>query len=155
MEKFEDCFSHSIKTFKLADHLVQVTYPLIKDPKLLLNSMENIYSSLEKAMEGLLYYEYYYKRIPYLPKEFELRFNILKQHLAKKYNLSPDHINLIREIREIILLHQKSKVEFRKHDEYIICNGDYSLKRISLPQVKEYLKKTKEFLKQVYPLLKK
>ena len=52
----------------------------------------------------------------------------------------------IQDLKEVIVLHRKSKVEFRRKDTFIICQEDYSTISISAAQLKEYIKTTKEFV---------
>jgi hypothetical protein len=52
----------------------------------------------------------------------------------------------IQELKELIELHRKSTVEFRRKDSFIICQDDYSVVTINIRQIKESIKTAKEFM---------
>ena len=58
-----DLINKANQSFKVADHIAYVTYPLVKDNKLIITVTENLAESLTKAIESLLFYERMYKRI--------------------------------------------------------------------------------------------
>ena len=64
MEKYEEIRDKAIKNIKIADHMLTQTYPLVKDPRLLLTVLENVFLSLTNAIGALLYFERLYKRVP-------------------------------------------------------------------------------------------
>ena len=58
MQKFNNFVLEANKKFKLADHIAYVTYPLLKETKLLLTILENTNKSLILALNAYLYYDY-------------------------------------------------------------------------------------------------
>lgn len=145
MEKFQLLREEASKNYRMADHMLSVTYPLIQDTKLLLGVTENIFLALVQAMSSLLYYERLFKLVPHFNDDFESKFHTLHQKRIH-YNISQEYFNLMIELKEIILLHKTSPVEFRKKDRFIICTNNYKVKAITAYQLKNYLKKTREFL---------
>jgi len=145
MEKFQLLKEEALKNYRIADHILNVTYPLIKDTKLLLGVTENLFLALTQAMSSILHHDRLFKLVPPFHDNFESKFNLLHQKRSR-YNIQQEHLDLMLELKEIILLHKKSPVEFRKKDRFIICTKNYKVKAITANQLKNYLKKTKGFL---------
>ena len=87
MEKLVELVSKMNKSFKTADHLAFVTFPLLKDPKLLVQIIWNLNKSLNLGMEALLYYERMYKRIGMYPENFMMRFEIFQKKVVPRYRV--------------------------------------------------------------------
>lgn len=145
MEKFQELREEAWDNFKKADHMLMVTYSLIGDSKLLLNVMDNLFLALSKAMGALLYYDLVFKQIQPFEDNFEGKFKVFKE-VVRKHRIEPKYAQLIQEIKETVRLHKISPVEFRKKDRYIICTDNYRLVPITANQLKDYTKKTKEFI---------
>jgi len=146
MEKFQLLRQESVKNYQVADHLLTVTYPLLKDTKLLLGVTDNMFSALNNAMSSVLYHERLFKLVPLFEDTFESKFNIFRYKCVPRYKINPEYIDLIQEIGEIITLHKRSPIEFKRKDRFIICSKNYQMKGITTYQLKLYLQKTKEFL---------
>ena len=71
MQNIAKTIEDANKLFKTADHLTYVTYPLLKDNKLIITIIENLSEATTKAMDAVLYYEKYYKRIMHFPSDFK------------------------------------------------------------------------------------
>lgn len=90
------------------------------------------------------FFERYWKNIPPFPDNFESKFNIFKMQLAGKYSLK-EYLPMILQIRDIITNHKQSPVEFARKNVFVICSDDFRLQTITIDQIKEFIKKTKEF----------
>jgi hypothetical protein len=146
MEQFQTERDEAIKKLKLADHMLSITYQLVQDPKLLLAVMENIYSAMEKAMSSVLYYERLFKRIPPFTDNFESKLGMFKNKVMNKYKISDDYIKTMQELREIIVEHKHSPVEFARKDKFVICSDNYKMKTISTQEIKKYVATAKLFI---------
>ena len=149
MEKYEELRDMARKKIQIADHMLTMTYPMVKDPKLLLAVMENIFLALTNSIGSLLHYERNYKRVPPFQDTFVSKFNIFKQKCAGKHNIDEEMILMIQEIKDIILQHKKSPVEFTRNDSFVICSDDYKMKTISLEKMKDYISKSKLFVQNI------
>ena len=147
MEKFQLLRQESFKNYHVADHILTVTYPLIKDTKLLLGVTDNMFLALNNAMSSVLHHERLFKLVPIFEDTFESKFNIFRYKCVPRYKINQEYIDLIQELQEIIYLHKKSPMEFRRKDRFIICTKNYQMRGITTNQLKIYLQKTKEFLK--------
>ena len=148
MEKFQELREISNKKILLADHILTQTYPLLKDPKLLLAATENIFLSYTNSVGSLLYYERLFKRIPNFNDTFESKFRLLRD-IYEKYEIKQEDINTIKEIKDIILQHRKSPMEFSRDDQFVICSDDYNMKTISIDDLKKMIKNAKDFIRKV------
>lgn len=155
MEKFQELRELSKKKVTLADHILTQTYPLLKDPKLLLATLENVFLAYTNAMASLLYYERLFKRIPPFQEDFEGKLKAFRNECANKYGIKQEDINIIKEIKDIIVNHRKSPIEFSRQDKFIICSEDYSLKTIDVEKLKKMIINTKEFIKKISDITSK
>lgn len=154
MEDVSALLRESNLLLQRADHLLYITYPLIKDNKLLISILENLSSSLIKAMEAVLYYERMYKRIDMFADSFEVKFDIFKEKCAKTYNIEREFVVLIEDLKKIVNERRKSKIEFIRKDKYIICSNNYATKILTIDKLKEYLNTSKLFIRKVNTILK-
>jgi len=148
MEEFQRARDKAGEKLKLADHMLTQTYPLVKDPKLLLAVIENIFLALTSGIASILYYERTFKNIPPFVDNFENKFNLFKEKCVPKYNLRKEYIELISEIKEAVIAHRKSPIEFARKDNFVICSDNYKLKTITIEQIKKHIDLTKTFLKE-------
>ncbi len=149
-EKYQLEQERALKNIKLAEHMLSVTYPFVKDPKMLLTIIENIFLAMTSAMGSLLYLDRLYKQIPPFHKNFESKIYLFENVYLKKLSLNSDHLLAMKDLKEIILLHRQSKVEFSKGGEFIICSDQYdNLRKINQKTVSDYLEKAKIFIEQI------
>ncbi|MCK4521930.1 MAG: hypothetical protein KAU20_05115 [Nanoarchaeota archaeon] len=146
MERFQELRDRAKKKIMLADHIITQTYPLIKDPKLLLSAIENIFLALTNSMGSLLHYERLFKRIPPFQDTFDSKFNIFKERCVEKYNIKQDYISVIKELKDIIIEHKKSPMEFVRNDRFVICSDNYRMKTIDIDKIKKMMHITKDFV---------
>jgi len=149
MEKYEELRGYANKQIKVAEHMLTMTYPLVKDPKLLLAVIERVFASLNNAMSAVLHYEWTYKRIPSFPESFEARFDLFKARCARRYNLSPECVTMIQSVRDLINEHKRSPVEFTRKNKFVICSDDYRMRTVSVDQMKEFITKAKVFIGEI------
>ncbi|MAF50632.1 MAG: hypothetical protein CMH64_00940 [Nanoarchaeota archaeon] len=152
--EYRDLVKGAIRSIKRADHLTYMTLPLVKDNKLILSIMENIQLSFLQGMDALLEYERLYKRIMPLPQNFESRFDIFRDKLINKYDITSQEVELIRMLRETIQAHKSSPIEFSRPDKFVICSENYRMKTISVQEIKQYILAAKSFLRKVENIVK-
>ena len=155
MEKFQELRDTANKKLKLADHILTMTYPMVNDPKLLLSAIENLFLAFTYAMSSLLYYERLFKRVPPFSDNFKNKFELFKDKCSKKYNIDDEMIKTMQDIREIIVAHKKSPIEFQRKESLIICDGDYRTRTISAGMIKVYVEKAKLFIKNISAIVSK
>jgi hypothetical protein len=153
MQKFSNLVLEANKKLKLADHIAYVTYPLLKETKLLLTILENTNKSLILALNAYLHYDHLYKRISHIPESLGDKLDIFERSSAKRYNLE-GYKQLILEINEILKKHKDAPVAFVKKDKLVICSKNYKIKTLEIEDAKMYLSKAKPFILRLHNILK-
>ena len=146
MEKFQLLREEALKNYRMADHILTVTYPLVQDTKLLLGVADNLFLSLTNAMGAILHHDRIFKLVPPFEDNFESKYNAFCNKPARRYEVDQKYLKLIKEIKEIIVLHKTSPIEFRRKDRFVICAKDYQMRAITANQLKDYLKEADGFL---------
>lgn len=153
MEAYQRLRQEAKKKVSLADHMLTVTYPLVQDSKLLLAVIENIFLALTHTMATILYYERIYKRVPPFFDTFESKYRLFSEKCVPNYGFDENYLEFLREIKEILMAHKRSPIEFSRKDQFVICSEDYQLKILKPEDIKIYVAKTKEFFNMVNSLL--
>ena len=154
MERFQELLTESNEALKRADHLTSVTFNLVEETKLLMVIVENVHRSITFAMDALLEYDLYYKRITNVHPEFKEKMRLFKQSSARRYNIPPDAIALIMDVQELMEKRRSSSMEFVRRDKFVIASNDFRLRSLDLKKVKDYVERTKMFINKVNHLLK-
>ncbi len=147
MEKFLEALSAAEKNLKTADHMVYVTFPLIKDKRLLLKIVQELKAVVSSCITSILQYEYLYKRIN-LYKDSKENFRTFTEKCAPRYKVSRNEINLILELFNFVERHKESPFEFIKDDKVVILSENMKTTTLSLEKTKEFLVLAKEILKK-------
>lgn len=155
MGGFQELNDAAQKKLQIADNMLEISYPIIKDPKLLLSILENLFLALSYGMGALLYYEKDSKRISSFPNNFASKLEMFRATCSVRYGLGDESLKAMQEIKEILVAYRKSPVEFPRKESLIICDGNYGMKIISASLVKEYLEKAKLFIKSISPIISK
>ncbi len=153
MEKFLSYRDEARRNIRIADHMLTMTYPMLKDPKILLAVLENIFMALTNSMASVLYYERMYKRIPPFHDTFESKFNALKSYVVKQYELDLRTVRTIAEVKELVYEHKQATVEFSRKGKFVMSRDDYALRTLSADDLKRYLKKGKEATHELLQLV--
>ena len=146
---------NATQKYEGARHLLNVTFPMIKDPKLLLGVINNLSASLESSMDAILAYERLLRLVPIYSDTFKSKFNLFRMKSVRRNNISPAAIHLISELRFILDLHKKSPMAFQRGNRFVICNKDYQLKVISIKDIQQYLYTTKNMLDLMQQIVSK
>lgn len=148
MEKFQEAREKALKSLKTADHMVSVTYAVVKDTKLLIAILDNLNIALQETMNSILYYERLFKQIPQFQETFESKYNMFRLKSARHHKLDSDYITMIAEVKELLDEHKKSPVEFVRNNKFVICNKSYRMKSLSIVDIKKYIGRAKLFIQE-------
>jgi hypothetical protein len=153
MEEFRKLVLEANRKLRLADHMAYITYPMLKETKLLLTVLDNLDKSLKASLNAYLHYERLYKRISPYPDDLKTKLEIFERGPAKRYNLQ-NYSKLIIEVNNILKKHKESPMAFVKKDKLVICNRDYRMKVLEIADAKNYLAKAKPFILMLSNILK-
>lgn len=129
-----------------ADHLVYVTFPVVKDPKLLLRGLESAHKALAGCISLILKFEYLYKRVELSADKGENMKTFYKK-CANSYGLDEHGQNLVREIMFLAKKHKDSGLEFSKSGRIIITDDELGTYELSFDKMKGFISLLKELLK--------
>ena len=156
MEKFLENIASAEKSLKTIDHLIYITFPLIKDKRILLKVIQEIKTILTNCIKAILQYEYLYKRIR-LYQNPESNFKTFVEKCSKRYSISGEEIKIMLELFDFVEKHNESPFEFVKGDKIIILSENLNQKILTLEKIKSFLflaknilRKTKENIIQDY-----
>lgn len=155
MEEFQILINNAKKNVQIADHMLIMTYPMIKEPKLLLAVMQNVHSSLSNALTSALSYERLFKRIPPYSDSFDAKLFVFKDKIMLKHKINVEYFKLLQEVNEVLVAHKQSPMEFARDDRFVICSSNYRMKTISVDDMKKYIAKTKMFISEMEVLVSK
>lgn len=148
-EKHEQLIQFAKKEIEVADHLLYMTYPMIKETKFLLAITDHIIKSGRAALQALLEYERFYKRIDAYPKNFAFEINIYRQKLEQRYNFDQVFYRLLSKLLEVYKFDKNSTVRFKRGDKYILTSSTYNMTTLDVNSVKRYSSLTRKFVGEV------
>lgn len=154
MEKFLENIITAEKKIQTADHMIYVTFPLIKDKRLLLKILQEIKNGVTNCISSILQYEYLYKRIT-LYKDPKSNFKTFIEKCAPRYKITREEINLILELFDFMEKHRESPFEFIKDDKIVILSNGLKPKTLTVEKTKEFLITVKNILKKTHETFKK
>ncbi len=134
--------------------MVGTTYSLVKEPKLLVSVIDNLFQALDLTVTALLEYEKHFKFISTYDKTFEGKMDMFRRKIVTKYGIKNEIIPFILNIKKTLDEHKKSIVEFRKKDIYVISDNDYNLTTLKIEDVKKTLTKTKNYIDELFNIIK-
>jgi gamma-glutamyl:cysteine ligase YbdK (ATP-grasp superfamily) len=146
MDKHAESILASEKYLANADHLLYVTYNVIKEKKLLLNVLENLYKALLYGINAVLTFEHETRHVR-LYNESSRNLQIFKI-VAKNYNITSQELGLIDEIMLIIKKHKESGLVFTRGEKVVIMVEDKII-FFDLAKTKEYIQAVKIIISKI------
>lgn len=160
MEKGEginELIAEAERSLKTADHMVYITYPLIKEPLLLKKILEELHNSANSIIQAILNYDYLYKRI--VLQDTQTNWLTFKERCAPRFNISQAELETLFELISLIEKYRASSMDFVRKDKLVIMSDSLRTASVSLENLKKYLSlmkvllvKTKNKLAQERPL---
>lgn len=128
------------RRIQVADHMLTMTYPLVKDPKLLIAVLNNLVKSMDTNMTAALRRE----NIAFNDTE-QGRLAAYKRFLARKLQTPPETLRAFEEMQATLNEHAASPVAFRRQEKFVICNEGYKLRTLTPETTKKYIMLAKKF----------
>jgi hypothetical protein len=149
MEEFQKFRELAKKSIFQAEHILNVTYPMVQDTRLLIGAIENINLSLANAVSSVIAYERQFRRVPNYNDDFEFKYSLFKSKVSQRYKIDKTYLMLMDNVRSIIQKHRESPVEFTRNDKFVICSEGWRIESLSVKQLKDMISKTKEFINSI------
>lgn len=146
MEKHLESLQKAIHNMRISDHMLYVTYPVIKDKRLLLKALDQVSDSIILIINSILQYDYLNKRIELSKDNPRMNFETFRDKCSRRYNILPEEISNINELFYIVENHRKSPMEFTRKDKIIIMNEDLKTNIIDPEKLKKYLNLAKNLI---------
>ena len=144
MRYFEN-LNEAERLLKTSDHLIYVSYTLLKDQKLLVKILPEIKNAISKALNAILQNEYLFKRIK-LYKNPKDNFETFKKKCAPRYNITNSEIRKIEELFKIVESHENSPMEFTRGENVVILSDTNTHLIVNIEKTKEFLQLGKSIL---------
>jgi len=138
MEKFLENLDKAEKMIARADHMLYVTYPLIKEKRLLLRILEDLKLVIANCINSILQYEYLFRRVS-LYKNPRLNFENFTRKCAQKYGITREEIEGINKVFNLVKKHKESEMEFIRNEKIVIMVKNLSPETLTLEEIKEFL----------------
>lgn len=144
MEPFTVARDAARKKLHAADHMLSQTYPLVKDPKLLVGVLMSLDEALDHAIRAYLLYEHSRKRVPMFSDTRQGRYTAFAQNLSK--SVPKEFLSFLGELREDVKEHEKSPMEFTRKETFVIADEEYHMIKLSEKDMKNKVRQAKTFL---------
>jgi len=135
------------KKIKSINHLIYITYPILKDERLFAKIIERLSEVLQKSIEIALIYEHYFSGTE-ISRNFEIDYPIFRQK-KDTFNITEEEIKSADEILLLNKKHKLSPMEFVRKNTLIILENNLTFEKISQQKLKDYLFKVESILKKV------
>ncbi|HLD04621.1 MAG TPA: hypothetical protein VJG90_02780 [Candidatus Nanoarchaeia archaeon] len=148
MEPHEDLLLQSQRQLEIAHHLLDESYPFVKDPKMLPAILEHIYYALDYSITALLRFERNHKRIAAYKDDFDEKYALLKK-VAKRYKLKATGLD---EIQVLFVKQKVTLIAFVRKEDFVMV--DHKIHTLSTAKLKGFLSKTKVFIDGIHNSLR-
>jgi hypothetical protein len=146
MEKHLESLQKAIHNMRISDHMLYVTYPVIKDKRLLLKALDQVSDSVILIINSILQYDYLNKRIELSKDNPKVNFEVFKEKCAKRYNILSEEISDINELFYLVEQHRKSPMEFTRREKIVIMNDNLKTSVMDPEKLKKYLNLSKTLI---------
>ncbi|MCD6464010.1 hypothetical protein J7L02_00600 [Candidatus Woesearchaeota archaeon] len=145
----KELLDKAMQSVRIADHMIVMTYQTVQDPKLLLAVVKRLQSAVLLAIKSAVKHERLWKRIPPTLDTEESLTRVFTEKIAKRYNVKPELLRIIRELSEIVQFHKSSPIEFSRHGKFVIATNDYKLRTLTKDHVKQLVIKTRALIQSI------
>jgi hypothetical protein len=145
-EKFTENLSVAAKSIQIADHMTYITFPLIKEKRLLLRVLSDLNLAVISIINAVLQYEHHHKRIQIYTNARD-NFRTFKE-IATSYEISPEQLGRLIELVSLNERHKKSPFEFVKNDKIVIMSDGTHSETLTLEKIKGFLIDSKDLLRK-------
>ena len=134
-------------TLRIADHILYITYPVLKENRLLTKVLEEIYSAVKKTIDSIMEREYRLKRIQ-LYSDPKINMTIFEQRCASRYGFTSQDIVEIKQIMNLFHAHKSSPIEFARQNKLVIMSDNLQTESLTLQRLKNLLRTAKDIVRK-------
>ncbi len=148
-ETYKELLQQAKKQIGLADHMVYVTYPLVQETKFLLAIVGHVTNAARLALQSLLEFEVYYKRLEAYNKTLVSEISVYKEKMEPRYKLDSKYCKLLQKLFELQKFGAESAIKFKRGEKYILSTSEYNMSVLDLELAKRLSNLTKKFVAEV------
>lgn len=153
MDKLHENLASAQKTIQGADHMIYVTFPLIKDKRLIFKVLQEMKNAMALCINTILQYEHLYQRIK-LYKEPQVNFKIFLEKCVPRYGITAHEIKTVLELFDLVEKHKESPFEFLKDEKLVILSNNLRPRTVTIEKTKEFMIVSKSILKKTKDMIK-
>ncbi|MCF7799221.1 hypothetical protein K9M74_04940 [Candidatus Woesearchaeota archaeon] len=148
MDNIHATLERAQRQLSLADHLLTSTYPLSKDPKLLIGVLRNMHKAQDDVLLATIAY--------FAPNhtlsqraDFKSKLTSFTLAVADKGIVSKQELHILTQTHLLFEKHEQSTIEFARKSNMILADESYGLQVLQEPQLKELLSQSRLVIKKI------
>jgi thiamine monophosphate kinase len=149
MEKYHELINKAQKEIDSSDHLLFVTYNIVKDSKFVFSVTNKLIDAVKYALEALLEFERKSKLIEPYPKQFNFMVQTFKNKVSERREFDVRTTNFLNKLVTMEQTIDTSSLHFRRGDTYVLADEDFGTQSIELQTIKSYFSSAQEFVTKV------
>lgn len=138
------------RSLRIADHMIYITYPLIKENRLLKKVIEQLYDVANAIVKAVVQHEYIYKRLESCSENLETF-----KKCTSRLNITTQEIQNLEQLFTLMEKHRGSSLEFIRKEKLVIMSNNLRTESIGLEQLKQYLNFLKAILQKAKNSIKR
>jgi len=149
MENYQELINKAQKEIDSSDHLLFVTYNIVKDSKFVFSVTNQLIDAVKYALEALLEFERKSKLIEPYPKQFNFMVETFKKKVAERREFEEKTLIFLNKLVSMEQTIDSSSLNFRRGDTYVLADEDFGTQSIELQTIKSYFSSAQEFVSKV------
>ena len=149
MENYHELLNKAKKEIDSSDHLLFVTYNIVKDSKFVFSVTNQLIDAVKYALEALLEFERKSKLIEPYPKQFNFMVETFKKKVAERREFEEKTLTFLNKLVTMEQTIDTSSLHFRRGDTYVLADEDFGTQSIELQTIKSYFSSAQEFVTKV------
>lgn len=154
MQKIIDNLQKAEKKIQNANHLIYMTYPIVKNQKLIPKILSEIKESILATISAILQYEYLLQNIE-LEDDSKSNFQIFIKKCAPKYSIAYSELLQTKKIIQLAQDHSASSMTVSKNDSIILLSKNMKKSTIALEDTKNFLQIARRIFKKSQERIRK
>ena len=149
MDNYHELINKAQKEIDSSDHLLFVTYNIVKDSKFVFSVTNQLIDAVKYALEALLEFERKSKLIEPYPKQFNFMVETFKKKVAERREFEEKTLTFLNKLVTMEQTIDTSSLHFRRGDTYVLADEDFGTQSIELQTIKSYFSSAQEFVTKV------
>lgn len=149
MEKYKSKIKEAEEEIEMADHLIYVTSPVVKDKNLFLSAFDHIYQSFKKAIYGFLLYKKRNKQVSSIPDNSKLRTRIFLEEFGRELGINKKEWQEFLKLDRSGRRKEEGKFTLLKEGSLHFILDDYNTTSLGIDEIKDNLLMIKELIKNI------